>query len=245
MQGAYFFNYLDSSTTECKPPNNIDANNDNACVVKASLSLCNKLAFTQQPSSPTVMGTQFMVQPVVTIQDITGTKINAAAVTVTLSAKIAGTQNTVPVLSGTTPASLSVATSGGVATYSGLSIAQPGAFVLTATMGTVTADSSNVTVAANSSLYKIYTDGIPDASQIITSAETCKAAWKEQIETLLDTDARKRGYYESINPPGNPDGCYTTEVVLNGSGVPKWLFAENTGFTHICTVTYPCLVKRT
>ena len=97
-----------------------------------------KLIFSTQPSAVAVEGINFDQQPIVTIQDRFSNTVTTGSVTVVLSLST-GT------LSGTT----SVASSAGIATFSGLKIGTAGSYTMMASSGGLTsASSTSITVGA-------------------------------------------------------------------------------------------------
>ena len=97
-----------------------------------------KLIFSIQPSAVAVEGINFDQQPIVTIQDRFSNNVTTGSVTVALSLST-GT------LSGTT----SVASSSGIATFSGLKIGTAGSYTMMASSGGLTsASSTSITVGA-------------------------------------------------------------------------------------------------
>jgi hypothetical protein len=129
-----------------------------------------QLAFTTQPSGASG-GTAFTTQPVVTAQDAAGNTVTSYAGTVTLSIKPAtGT-------SGATLSGCSKALSNGATSFSGCKIDKSGTgYRLTATDGTLSADSNQFNVAVGSAARLVLTASVTSITSGGTSNLTVTAA---------------------------------------------------------------------
>lgn len=107
--------------------------------VAVGFGTATKVAFTQQPSGA-VAGAAFTTQPVVAIQDTYGNTVLTATDDVTVSISNDPTEGDKATLSGTT----TVAASSGEATFTDLSIDEPGVgYTLQAASGALTTDTSS------------------------------------------------------------------------------------------------------
>jgi urease accessory protein UreF len=121
-----------------------------------SAGAANQLAFTTQPSSTATAGSNLAVEPAVTVEDAYGNPVPGASNSIALAAYTSGACSTGA--SGLSATSLTVAASGGVASFSGVSDSQAQTLYLGASSsGLASACSGAVAVSAASGNKLVFT----------------------------------------------------------------------------------------
>ena len=179
-----------------------------------TVNAATKLGITRQPSSAATAGTAFAVQPVVAVQDASGSTVTTSSAPVTLA--VTGGNGT----SGFSCTATTVNAVNGVATFAGCQLTRAGSYTLTATSGSLTSvQTSTITVSAAAA-----------SRLVVTSAPVSGTA--ASTATLGPLTVERQDAF------GNPVvGSGTVSLTSSSAGVA--VFSTSSGGARTTTVTIP------
>lgn len=184
-----------------------------------------KLAFTQQPSSPTSPNTAFATQPTVTVEDSAGNTVTSATNSVTLALT---TPNGASLSCTTNP----VSALAGVASFTGCKVNTAGTYTLTATAtGLTSATSSSFTIAVSA----------PTITSPSTSAPFVTPIHNASNQTVTVTGTGfQPGATVTIAPSDNVFTIVSSATVISSTSISVTVSAQGgTGKMDGLTVTNP------